>query len=300
MRKEGVEALAASQHGLLTRAQALSAGLTEGDVRARLGSGRWASVHRSVYRICGAPLTEVQMLLAAVLAAGAGATASHRAAAWLWGLQDELCVEVTVPPNRSPKLGAVAVHRPHLEPQAISCRRGVPVTNPLRTLLDLAAVPDDQRVEQALDRGLARRLFNLAAVEAELARHGGRGRRGTARLRLCLAQRGAGPERPPSMLESRMQRLLLAARLPAPRREHRVLGGRYRLDFAWPEAGLAVEVDGYSSHSSLVAFQEDRTRQNALVAAGWTVLRFTWKDLWEQPAAVTHRLEQALAASRPA
>lgn len=300
MREESVGALAASQYALLTRAQALAAGLTQGQVRARLDSGRWARMHRNVYRICGAPVTELQLLLAAVLAAGAGAVASHRAAAWLWGLDDELSVEVTVPANRGPRLASVTVHRQALEPEAVSRRRRVPVTNPLRTLIDVAAIPDIQLLEQALDRGLAHRLFDLSAVEAELAREGRRGRPGTARLRQSLERRSGSCKRPPSMLESRMLRLLQAARIPRPEREYGVLGGRYRVDFAWSAERLAVEVDGYASHASWRAFQDDRTRQNDLVAAGWTVLRFTWHDLCEQPGAVGARVSQALAASRPA
>lgn len=299
MREESIEALAASQHGLLTRARAL-AGLTEGQVRRRLESGRWVRMYRNVYRICGAPVTELQLLLAAVLAAGAGAVASHRAAAWLWGFDDEPSLEVTVPANRGPRLASVTVHRQVLEPGSLTRRRSVPVTNPLRTLLDLAAIGDIELVEQALDRGMASRLFSLLAVEAELAREGGRGRAGTAWLRQCLDQRSRDCERAPSVLESRMVRLLRTARLPGPEHEYRVLGGRYRVDFAWPLAKLAVEVDGYGSHSSWRAFQDDGTRQNDLVAAGWTVLRFTWRDLLEQPAAVADRLRLALAASRPA
>lgn len=103
----------------------------------------------------------------------------------------------------------------------------------------------------------------------------------------------------PSVLLTRMSRLLRRHRLPQPEAEYEVLGGRYRVDFAWPEARLAVEVDGYATHSSVHAFQENRARQNDLVAAGWTVLRFTWADVRGRHGWVA-ALSDALAASRPA
>jgi very-short-patch-repair endonuclease len=88
--------------------------------------------------------------------------------------------------------------------------------------------------------------------------------------------------------------------VPRPVRQHPVGGTPYRLDYAWPDRLLAVEVDGYGPHSSREAFQSDRARQNALVLAGWTVLRFTWADVRDRPAAVAAVLRRALGASRPA
>ncbi len=300
MRTESLEGLAASQHALFTRAQALAAGLTPRTIGGGLTRGRWLTVFRGVYRMAGAPVTPDQRLLAAVLAAGAGAVASHRSAAWLWGLSDELSLDVSVPKNRSPRLAGVVVHRQHMPSCSTSRRRGVPVTNPLRTMLDVAALPDPELVDQALDRGIAARLFTPAAVEAELGRQSRSGRRGTASLRERLEHRDTSSSRPPSVLESRLVRLLRTARLPMPHREYPVMGGAYRLDFAWPEVKLAVELDGYAAHASLMAFRDDRSRQNDLVLAGWTVLRFTWKDVRDRPADVTRLIRAVMRASRPA
>ena len=224
--------------------------------------------------------------------------ASHRSAAWLWGLADEHTLEVTVPKSRSPRLSDAVVHRRHLPPSVTCRRRGVPVTNPLRTLVDLAAVFDVELLDQALDRGTASRLFTDAAVEAELSRWSRRGLPGTALLRQRLSLRDASSSRPASALERRMGRLLRVAQIPPPDREHPVMAGAYRLDFAWPEQKLAVEVDGYASHSSTQAFQRDRSRQNALVVAGWTVLRFTWDDVSNQPEKVAQHIRAALGISR--
>jgi very-short-patch-repair endonuclease len=238
--------------------------------------------------------------MAAVLGAGLGAVASYRSAAWLWGLTDDLFLEVAVPKNRSPRLAGVAVHRQQSLNGSTSRRRGVPVTNPLRTLVDLASIHDFHLLDEALDRGIATRLFSLDAVEAELTRESRSGRRGTARLRERLEHRDASSSTPPSVLESRLGRLLRAARLPLPHREYAVMDAAYRLDFAWPEQKLAVELDGYASHSSAKAFGDDRSRQNELVLAGWTVLRFTWDDVCGEPDKVAGQIRAALVASRPA
>ncbi|MGH9179542.1 MAG: endonuclease domain-containing protein [Acidimicrobiales bacterium] len=221
--------------------------------------------------------------------------ASHRGAGWLWGLGD-LHLDVSGRLQRSPGPGVVVHRRPAGDLRAVR-RNGVPCTGALRTVVDLAALDDAALVEQALDRGVAVGLFTVAGVEAELARRSRRGRPGVVLLRRCLAarldQRGGGPT---SVLESAMDRLLRRHCLPLPERQYRLPGTPYRLDYAWPAARLVVEVDGYASHSGLDAFRADRARQNALVLAGWTVLRFTWADVHRRPRWVAGQIQLALAA----
>jgi len=94
--------------------------------------------------------------------------------------------------------------------------------------------------------------------------------------------------------------LVGAHRLPRRVRQHPLAGTRYRLDYAWPRNRLAVEVDGYGPGSSRQAFQQDRERQNALVLAGWAMLRFTRADVRRRPADVAGSVRRALGASRPA
>lgn len=305
MRKESPEATAAAQQSLVTRAQALDAGLSVAQIRGRLESGRWERVYRNVYRVTGAGHSELQSLLAAVLAAGDGAVASHRASAWLWGLTDELRLEVTVPRRRDPRLGVeVVVHRRDLTSERPVIRRGVACTNPLRTVLDLGAVGHSSLVEQAIDRGISARLFTAAGLDAEVQRSARSGRRGLAHLRRCLERRLADERRAPSELESRMARLVREHGLPLPEREYRLLDLGYRVDFAWPEVRVCVEVDGFAHHSSWEEFGYDRRRQNELVLAGWTVLRFTWDDVRHRPGAVAGAVRAAVgfgvSAARPA
>jgi len=294
MRRERLAAVAAGQYSLFTRVQALALGLTAKEIDYGARVGRWLRLYRGVYRMAGAPVTDIQQLLAAVYAAGQAAVASHGGSAWLWGLADDVRFEVSGPLQRSPGPGIV-VHRRPVGDLRPTVRRRVPCTDPLRTVVDLAAVASRPSVERALDRGIARGLFSVEAVRAELVRRAERGRAGVTLLRACLAERldeGGGRT---SCLEGPMDRLIVRQRLPIPERQFWLPGRRYRLDYAWPAARLAVEVDGYESHSDLDAFRDDRERQNVLVLLGWTVLRFTWADVRNRPGRVADQIRSALA-----
>jgi very-short-patch-repair endonuclease len=254
-----------------------------------------------VYVVAGAPPSWHQRLLGACIAAGPTAAASHRAAARLWGLLDgEQPLEVTVPLRRAPRVRHVAVHRStDLTPDQVTRRRDIPVTNPLRTMVDLGHVlgPDD--VEDALDRGLVAGRFSLVALERVLERLARSGRSGCGVLRRVLDDRALGDQRPDGLLEPRMARLLRDADLPSAEFQHVVCDARgrhiARVDFAYPDRRVGIEVDGWSVHASRRALQSDVERQNELVTAGWTVLRFTWHDVVRRPAKVTEDLQRFFA-----
>ena len=255
-------------------------------------------VHPGVYRLAGSPATWEQQALAAVLAAGGGAAASHRTAARLWGLGDDEVVEVTVSRGRHPRLAGVVVHQiADIGARALHPRRGVPTTDPARTLVDLGAVLPGWAVEDALDRALVRRLVTMASVEAALDHLADRGRNGAGVLREVLDRRALGADRPDGLLEPRMARLLRRHGLPPAVFQHEVHDGRRfvaRVDFAYPDRRVAIEVDGWESHASPAALQADLARQNALVALGWTVARFTWLDVVRRPADVASTIRRIL------
>lgn len=290
---------AGDQHGLITRAQLVEAGVSATMVGRWLQRGRLVTAFPAVYRVPGAPVTWEQRLLAAVLAAGDGALASHRSAARLWELLDDDVIEVTVPVESRPRLrGAAAIHRSgDVEDAHVVRRHGVPATTPMRTLVDLGAVAGPALVEDALDKALTARLVTIAGVENELDELARPGRRGAGVLRRILDRRALGASRPDSILEPRMARLLRRYDLPAAAFQHRVVkGGRFvaQVDFAYPNAKLAIEVDGFEAHSSPRALQSDLRRQNDLVGAGWTVLRFTWEDVVRRTAAVAAQIRNSL------
>jgi very-short-patch-repair endonuclease len=302
--------LAAARHGVVSRAEALAAGVTPAAIRHRLATGRWQRLHVGVYRIAGAPETWRQRLAAACLAAGPGAIASHRAAARLWGLPavEAAGVEVSAPRGRSLRRPGVPAHRPRrLDPVDVTELDGIPVTTPARTLVDCAAVLDPAALEEALDDALRRGLVSLPRLRWRVRCLARRGRPGVAALRALLEARGAGEAVPESVLETRMARLLRGRGLPPPCRQHPVRDrGRVVavLDFAYPEARLAVEVDGRRYHSGRLRWQRDLARGNVLTALGWRVLHVTAEDLRlrseQVVATVAAALARALPPARPA
>lgn len=278
---------AAAHHGLVERAWLLAAGVAEGQLQRWLTQGRLERMQRGVYRLAGAPVTWEQRLLAAVLGAGPGAAASHRSAARLWEFHQAENLEITGPPARRRQLRGARLYRScDIDEASVSLRQNIPVTNPLRTLVDLGAVVRPAELEDALDRALACRLVSVAGVETALDALARRGRPGAAALRTVLDERALGSDRPDSLLESRMAGLLRAHGLPPARFQYVVRdGGRFvaRIDFAYPEVRVAIEVDGFDTHGGRRAFQSDRDRQNRLLELGWRVLRFTWADVVRHP-----------------
>jgi very-short-patch-repair endonuclease len=247
----------------------------------------------------GAPDTWHQRMLGACLAAGGLAVASHRSAARLWRLLgDEDVVELTVLRPKGPRPEGAVWHRSRdLVPTHTTARWGVPVTNPMRTLVDLGAVVQPWVLEDALDRALFSKLVRMSAVEWMLHDVARPGRRGCGVLRRVLDERALGAAPPDGLLEPRMARLLRDHGLPPAVFQHIPTPG-LKIDFAYPELLLAIEVDGYDPHGTRTAFDADRARQNRLALLGWTVLRFTWPQVVRHPGKVAAEVGDALAAKR--
>ncbi len=264
-RREVAESIR-SHDGLIARRQALALGLSAAQIQGYLDRGTWERVHREVYRATSAPRTDRQLLRAACWGAGDRAVASHASAAWLWDLRDRAPArpEITVPTSWAPDLKGVRVHRSRdLGRARTTVRTGIPVTDPVRTLVDCGGVMAGPELSDLLDRGLALRLVTLRSVLAELRRLSRPGRPGPARVRDVIAERGMTGAPHPSVLESRMLRIFLRHRLPVPAVEI-VAGpdGEYRLDFAYPPVKLAIEVDGYVWHFTPEHQHRDHQRRN--------------------------------------
>jgi Transcriptional regulator, AbiEi antitoxin len=273
-------ALATTQFGLVTRDQAVGVGLSDDQIRWRVRSGRWERVQPRVYRIAGAPDTWEQRIVAAILSAGPGAVASHLSAGVLWGLRQMTpeWVEVTVARIRQPQLRHVRVHRVDEFPDEDRREvRGIPVTSVPRLLVDLSAFWSPGRLSVALDEMLRRRETSLWAVEQCVRRlESGPGRR-CAVIEALVKERKERFIIGDSHLEQLVYQPLVEAgvELPVPQFEVTVRDQRFRLDFAWPDAKLYVEVDGFDTHRMLTDFHRDRRREALLVSAGWTPLHFT-------------------------
>ena len=282
--------IAARQHGVVTRRQLLSIGVTAAGIDKRLRRGALHAVHRGVYAVRHPALTRQGDYMAAVLALGSGAALSHVAAAALWGLRAERGprIDVTVPTAGGRKRRRViVVHRAVISPDEVTVLDGIQVTTPTRTLIDLADVLGQRQLERAFDQA----IYLGLDVPDLTAR---RGRRGYGRLSRVLAGHLAGSTWTRSELEERMLALCRRADLPAPAVNTHLLG--FEVDFSWEPQRLAVETDGWAGHRAPGPFERDRMRDAQLVEAGWRVVRFTRRRLATKPGEVAAQLARLLAA----
>jgi hypothetical protein len=273
--------IASRQYGLITRAQALALGLTLDGIHHRLRSKRWVTVRSGVYAINGTPSTAEQALLAAVLAAGQGAVASHLTAARLYGftLPEPFRIDVLTRETRRVRLAGVRHHRTEdLHPDDVVVRRNIPVTSAARTLVDCSGDVFPLDLGSVVDNAMRRGLENLEALRSCHERLAtGPGRRPTRAMRMVLDSRPRGYEPGGSDRERRVADVLAEAGLPRPVPQLRVkVGGRsYRLDYCWPDVMVYLEWDGWETHGTYTAFHADRRRTRLLAAAGWTGIPVT-------------------------
>lgn len=287
------------QHGVASRRQLRQAGVSDAFERARVRTGEWDRPSPKVVRLAGSPLTPQQRLMIALIEGGPTAVASHQSAAWLWGLGEvPKTHHVTVAASARAGSGADRVHRLRGQPPEPVVRAGFQVTNPLRTLVDLAGVVPPDVLDTAVDRAIATRLVSVAGLEAEVTRLSRKGRRGTGAMRRALARRGLHEGPHPSVLEARLHRLLDSVGI-RPIGTEVVAGpdGEYRLDVMLSET-VALEVDGHVYHSTPEQKRYDEQRRTKLRLSGIFVLVYTWRDVTRDGRRVAAECRQALARDR--
>lgn len=289
--------LAAEQHGVFSHAQAVEAGLSPAGMTRRVRAETWERVLPKVYRIVGVPPSDHQRSMAATLWAGEGTVTSHGTAGGLWSVPGVRTrdTEVWVPAPRAPRTPSIVVHRgPRIEGVDRTELEGIPVTTPLRTLIDLSARLEDDRLLGAMEDLIRRRLVDPDHLAHRLGVLCDSGRAGAGRLQRLLAERGSAPSE--SVLEAKVWLLVSRSTLPRPVRQHWVAtpAGRYRLDFAWPSARVALECDGWEHHGDRVAFGKDRARLSEITSTGWRVLIATWEMATRDPRRLLRWLDSAL------
>jgi very-short-patch-repair endonuclease len=293
--------LAAGQYSLAHRRQALDLGMTARQLHDRLESGLLVPVHPGVYRLACADRSSEQALLAACLAAGNGAVASHRSAAALWALRgvEADTPEITLPGTRRPQLRGVLVHRTdRLDRIDVSRRVRIAVTTPARTLLDLGAVVPAHVVEAALEDALMRRLVTFELLTATLERLGGPARNGAGVMRALVEERDPAAAPTESVLENQLFQVLRRAGLPEPVHQYEVAG--MRLDAAYPDIRLGIEADSRIWHGGRLDVQRNTDKANRLLSHGWRILRFTWFDVTRRAAYVVGTVRRQLVMAWPA
>ena len=296
--------LAEKQRGVLTHGQARACGLSSNAIWHRVRSGRWEALGEGVYRLHGSPRTWEQRLIALTFAAGPSAAASHRSAAALLGIpgfERRGVAEVTTPRPRRHRDLSARVHRwrPFTE-HHLTVIDGIVTTRVGRTLVDLAGVLHPQRTARAVDSCLAAGLVTFGSLQGAFLDLAGRGRKGIGVMRAVLAERGPLYVAPASELEARFLDLVRAAGLPEPVRQLDVGDGRRwigRVDFAYPDIGVLIELDGERHHSALLDRQADHERDAALLAGGWRAVdRYGWDDITTRPGAVLARVTGLLTS----
>jgi very-short-patch-repair endonuclease len=267
-----VARIAARQHGVVCGAQLRGAGIGHRSISRRVQAGRLYRVHRGVYAVGHTGLTFEGRCVAAVLALGAGAVASHRSAAVVWGMLNPHSgpIDVTVPGDGGrEKRSGIRIHRsPSLIADFVTRHHGIALTKPARTLRDLHRVLSDETYQHAVRRALDLRLISSVQLRSD-----------------------------EDLTRSELERIFLSLcrrhRLPQPEVSAHV--GPYEVDFLWRDRGLIVETDGWRHHAGRAAFERDRARDALLQILGFQVLRFTYRQVKEDRSAVVAALRALLA-----
>jgi very-short-patch-repair endonuclease len=282
---------------VLSRRQAIAAGITPSALRWLVTSGRWRRPFPGVYLQAGGEPTAWQRARAATLRiTGVTACVSGASAA------EVLELEVVNPPaevslilprgTRVYDRSGLRLRWLDLSGSDVTEVRGLLATTPARTVVDLLAAGDRLTAVWAAEHGLRTRRVQRAEVEAKLLTlHNHRINQARRRWRLV-------DERSESPLETLLRLVLLDARLPKPELQalvHDQFGHPVaRVDLLFRRQWVGVEADGRGPHELPQALFRDRARQNALQQAGLRVLRFTWPEVAGHPEVVVAQVREAL------
>jgi predicted transcriptional regulator of viral defense system len=286
-----VAEIATRQHGVIAVWQLRALGIGRGVIQRWLALGRLHRVHRGVYAVGHRRLNIRGRWMAAVLACGRDALLSHRPAAALWELLPAggARIDVTVVASSRAQRRGIALHQVrHLHPEDRTVIDAIPVTSLARTLLDVAETT--RALERAWDTAERLRLLDVRAVE-EMCRRSP-GRHGLKSVGALLRDRTRRVPDTKRELEARFFDFCRAHGLPLP--ACNVLVEGYEVDAYWAEQRLIVELDSWEFHHDRRAFERDRERDAVLQAAGYRVIRITWRRLTNHPEAVASLLRALL------
>lgn len=275
----------AEHHGIFTTTHARGFGFSDDQIAKRIEAGHWQIRHLSAYRLAGVPPSWKGDLLAACWAGGFRAVASHRSAAALWGLAGgrRSIQEITCPRWRRARHSELVVHESKaFDPVDATVIEGIPVTKPVRTLLDLGAVCHHSIVEMALDAAQKRELVTLDSLRAGVRRLGRSGRNGVGTLRGLLDARSPDRKPPESEMETLLLQVIRRNGFPEPVTQYEIhRAGRFvaRVDAAYPQWHIAIEYDSYKHHTGQRAIDRDNDRRNKVIAAGWLPVSVTAAEL---------------------
>lgn len=290
-----LDQLATANHGIVSRD---TSGLSRSSWYRAIAAGQLDQIYPGVARLHGTARTPEQRITAAVAATGSTSLASHRSAAHLWGIprpgDDPVDVTIVATRRRFTRFDDIVVHRPRdLERLTPQRRSGIACTNVLRTVLDLGAV-DRAAVPDAVGHIIASRLATLDALESVVIQHSEHGRTGIVALREAIGEWSIDRKPADSLLEQTMRRLIARHGLP-PVDFHPVICG-HEVDFRVRGTPVILECDGWAYHGlQRSTFERDRERDADLTAAGWIVVRFTYRAITTRPKDTARRIAAAIA-----
>lgn len=294
---EAIARLAERQHGAISRAQLLALGLTASAITRWISAGRLHVIHKGVYAFGRRRLTEFGEWTAAVLAGGERAALSHISAARLWRIttiSERRQIHVTAVGSR--KRRGIRFHECALDAKEVTTRHGIPVTTPLRTLIDFAAVANQGQVDKAVREALYQHLVTTTSLTSCCSTLGNR--RGSRKLRKAIkATKTTGRTR--SELEEAFLAFLDHHKLPPPDATNALmqLGDlQIEADFLWRDARLIIELDTQQTHDNPHSFEADRLRDRRLQAAGWRTVRITDDQIHYGPTTTAEDLDLLIAA----
>jgi predicted transcriptional regulator of viral defense system len=289
-----VAELATRQHGVVSFRQLRELGFSKGKISRSHEAFRLQRVHRGVYAIGHARISDRGRCMAAILACGPGTVLSHWSAAWLWGLQQRCPTEIEVTTaSANHRRRGIRVHRAQSLSSEWGHIDGIPVTALPCTLLDVAATRPFKELADAIDRAKRLDLLQLGAIDLLLDRRP----RSSGAKRLCEA---IDLYRDPVFDRARSELLFLdlVKKSGLPRPALNIWVDHFEIDAYWEDERFAVEVDGWETHGTRQAFEEDRVRIEDMKLAGIDTIRITARRIERQPLEVARRLRMHLDRRR--
>jgi hypothetical protein len=272
------------QHGVVTRTELLALGYTRREIEYRLHNGRLHQIAAGIYAVGRRELTPHGRWMAAVLVCGDGAALSHRSAAELWGIGREWEGRIDVSVARECRIRRVGLKvrgRAALPARSLVRRQGIPVTDPVQTLIDLATELKILRLERAVNEADVLDLVDPETLRTALDAYVGMP--GVKTLRTLLDRHTFRLS--DSDLEILFRPLAMAAGFALPLSKYRLMG--YEVDFWFPDHGLVVETDGLRYHRTPAQQARAVKRDQVHQASGLRVLRFTHWQIAHEPDEVT-------------
>ncbi len=282
-----IAGLAHRQHGNVQHAQLREIGLSKDAIWRRRRRGTLIDRHRGVYAYGYVREDFLSRASAARLAAAA--TITGMAAARVYGAADDYdgSIQLVRPTRAEDRDGLNIIES---DPGKPWWRHFLPLTSPSRTLLEIAATEPEATVVRIYNELQVKHLLTPSQLSVFLADKSGR--KGLGLLRELSSEQGISR----STLEDLLRPLLKAARLPVPSFNAAVLG--FEVDAVWEHVKVVIELDSRRFHDTDVRFESDRARDTRLAAAGYLVLRFTYRRLKREPHAVVAEIAAVLAVRK--